>query len=447
MVQASTGRLSSPVFPGEALGLWPTGNFQIVRGEVDGAYLALALGLLAAAIGAYAAFRRRDWGLVAVGASAVVVYFGARLFASIYVDAKALAVMSPLVVMAVLLALFAPSWRPGGRRADRAGLGTADRRLSRVRYGIGGVLAAALAGSTFLALRAAPVGFDQRGVELERLASTIESRSVVFFGVDRFAAYWLRDTLVKSPGGNVPVAVKAREKKSWEPGLAIDFDTISSRRLDRFDYAITTRAGYQSAAPPNFTPVDRTASYVLWKREGSTPALGIIDKDGAPGRVLGCPRGPGHGIAGRQGSATVLHPPVIGRPRSWSRESPFDAPAIATQPLRLSPGHWRLSLQYASQVPLQVSVGGHTSTLPPSLDGMYIDRKGQGAFWAAGNFETKGGTETVTVGADQPSALQRSLGVRRQVWLGTVAATRAESKAIPLHDACDRFVDHWRGRG
>ena len=84
------------------------------------AYPAVALGLVAAALGALAAVRRRDWGLVAVGAAAVILYVGARLFASIYVDAKALAVMSPLVVVAALGALFAPRL-PGGAARYAAG--------------------------------------------------------------------------------------------------------------------------------------------------------------------------------------------------------------------------------------------------------------------------------------------------------------------------------------
>src|SRR5215211_5900981 len=79
MVQASAGRLTSPVFPGEALGIWPEGDFRIVRGEVDGAYIAVAIALIAAAIGAVAAVRRRDWGLLAVAASTVIVYVGVDL--------------------------------------------------------------------------------------------------------------------------------------------------------------------------------------------------------------------------------------------------------------------------------------------------------------------------------------------------------------------------------
>src|SRR3954447_3853390 len=169
MVQASAGRLSSPVFPGEALGIWPEGDFRVVRGEVDGAYIAVAIALIAALIGAVAAFRRRDWSLVAVGASTVIVYVGARLFASIYVEAKALAVMSPLVVMAMLLGMLAPSWAPDDEPRhtgfDQEASGRwrrlRGRNVTIARYAFGGIVAACLAVSTFLALRTAPVGFDQ----------------------------------------------------------------------------------------------------------------------------------------------------------------------------------------------------------------------------------------------------------------------------------------------
>jgi hypothetical protein len=426
-VQESVGRLSSPVFPGEALGVWPNGDFRVVRGDVSGAYPAVALGLLAAAIGAFAAIRRRDFGLVAVGAASLILYAGSRLFASIYVDAKALAVMAPLVVVAGLGALFAPRL-PG----------------ATARYVLGGIVAVALAVSTLGALRAAPVGFDQRGEELESLAGLTQGRSVAFLGVDRFSGYWLRGTLMRSPGGYVPSEVKARRKKVWKQGLAMDLDTLSPRRLDDFDYAITTRAAYQSTAPPNFTPVVRTPSYVLWRRSGPTPPLSVIDKDGTPGRVLGCASREGRRLSGLSGVATVIPKPVKGGPTAWSRDFPFDAPGSATQSLDLGPGRWRLSLQYHSQVPLTVSAAGSSVVLPPSLDGMYLTHQGQGAFWPAGGARgRRGGPVTVTVSAARPSRLQRDLGVRRQVWLGALAATRPGVRRVALHDACGLYVDHF----
>ena len=317
-----------------------------------------------------------------------------------------------------------------------------------LRYAAGTAAAAALAVSSFLALRAAPIGFDQRGTQaLEHLASLIPGRSVVFFGVDRFAPYWLRGTLAESPGGNVPTEVPARKKKRWIPGLAMDFDTLSSTRLDRFDYAITTNAPFQSTAPPNFKPVAKTQSFVLWKRQGPTPRLSIIDKDGTP--VVAFSRAPARVPASPAGAA--LPRPCTHRwwaaRAPWSHSSPFDAPATASQQLQLAPGRWNLSLQYASQVPLlTVRAGGESTTLPPSLDGMYIDHKGQASFWSAGGVEARRGMTTVTVRAEQPTGLQRLLGVKRQVWLGYVAATRPGSRRVSLQAACGHYLDHWQQR-
>ena len=142
----------------------------------------------------------------------------------------------------------------------------------------------------------------------------------------------------------------------------------------------------------------------------------------------------------------MLRRPVRGGPGAWSRGFPFDAPGSATQTLKLGPGIWQLSLQYHSQVPLTVAATGSAEEveLPPSLDGMYLTHQGQGAFWHAGEMRAAGSRPvTVTVSAARPSALQRALGVRRQVWLGTLAATRPGSRQVPLRRACGRYVDHY----
>ena len=228
----------------------------------------------------------------------------------------------------------------------------------------------------------------------------------------------------------------------------MDFDTLSPGRLDEFSYAITTRAGYQSTAPPNFRPVARTSSYVLWRRQGSTPLLHIIDVDGTPGAVLDCAHAEGRRIASRPGTATVLPKPVASERAAWGGERQFDAPGTAIQRVDLGPGRWALSLQYHSQIPLDVSAPGLHLELPPSLDGMYLNHKAQGAFWPAGRLRVKhAGPVTVTVSAGKPSELQRLAGVRRQVWLGPLAATQAGSGKAPLRSACGRFVDHFTVRG
>ena len=462
-VQASAGRLSSPISPGEALGIWPEGDFRIVRGEVSGSIPAAAFGFLCVALGLLAAWRRRDSALAATVVASAVIYAGARLEASIYVQAKALAVMAPVLAFTALKGLLGWDGESAVRSPQSADgrAETADSRqqvaggrwqVAGGRWGrwgprwalaVGIVFAAGAAASTFLALRAAPASFDGRGHDLEALASRIDGSPVIFLGLDRFAAYWLRGTLVQSPGGYVPPQVKARRQKPWHQGQAIDFDTVASHKLNRYRYAITTDAAYQSTPPPNFHRVGRAGDYVLWKRTGRTPQQKVAPHEGgAPGATLPCRAL--HGSL--NGEATVLPRPVVRGPVGWSRRLPFDAAATATRTLPLAPGRWRLSLQYDSQVPLTVRAGGASTSLPPTLDGMYLTHQGEGAWWAAGSVSLHRRTRVrVAVEAAKPGALQRFLGVTRRVWLGGIAATRiAPPRQVPVGKACGRaYVDHY----
>lgn len=461
-VSTSTGRLSSPVFPGEVFGIWPEGDFRVVRGEVEGALLATAIGAAGVIAGAMVLLQRRSYAILAALGAAVAIYAGAYAFASIYVEAKALAVMAPVVVVAALGGLFAAPVGRGGRLLSILGV----------------VFALGASVSTFLALREAPVGFSDRGRELEELAERVKGDSVAFLGVDRFAAYWLRGTLVKSPGGYVPAEVRARPEKIWQQGLAMDLDTLSASGLDDFDYAITTTAAYQSSPPPNMEEVARTESYALWERTARTPRTQVLKEGGAPGAVLEASESPFVSLACRLGSrapgegvATVLPEPVVGGPGGWSRPVPFEAPGTARQPLELTPGRWQLSMQYHSQVDLEVVAGGLKDSqadlevasarleaeLPASLVGMYLTHQGQGAFWPVGEIEVfftedgKAAPVEVEVTASEPGALERVAGATRRVWLGKVAATRLDPLAekpgaVALGEACNRYVDRYDPR-
>jgi hypothetical protein len=465
-VQASAGRLSSPVFGGEALGIWPEGDFRIVRTEVSGALLASAVGAAAVAYGALWLLLRRRFALLSMLAAGVIVYLGSRVFAEIHVQAKALAVIAPLALLIGLRGLLAP---PQPTAVDEArGLGdeprAAERHGSRwrlatvARYAFGTLVLLAALGSTFLALRAAPVSFDNRSAGLEQLRERIEGESVVFLGVDRFSAYDLRGTLIRAPAGYVPPEIAARDDKPWLQGEAADFDTLESRKLDQFDYAITTTAAYASTPPPNFEPVVRAGDYLLWRRIGETPRSRVLAEDGAPGAILDC-AGDDANIASRTGTAVVLDVPAVAPYNAWSTPPPatpaaadqergFNAPGRATTDLDLpAAGRYRLSLQYHSQVALRVESDGETlANLPPSLDGMYLSGAGRGAFWPAGELESeRGGAREITVEAEAPTGLQDTLGVQRRVWLGDLAATPdTGATQVPIAQACGRYVDHFR---
>jgi hypothetical protein len=350
-------------------------------------------------------------------------------------------VIAPLILLVSLRALASP-----------------DGPLPPLRYAAGAVVGLAALASTLLALRAAPVGYDDRAAGLERLAEEIDGHSVVFLGVDRFSAYYLRGTLMRAPAGYVPEDIDARPQKVWLQGEAADFDTLEPAKLDQFQYAITTDAAYQSTPPPNFEPIEESADYVLWKREGEGPRSRVLDEDGDPGATLDCNSAEGERLSKRDGTAVILDEPAVVRYDDWNlpplvddaaggQERAFAAPGTASADLSLpAAGSYRVSLQYHSQVPLTVLYEGEPiAHLPPSLDGMYLSGAGRGAFWPAGSFDTnRSGTRTIAVRAAEPSGLQDALGAERRVWLGDVAVTpTTEPRAELMTDACDAYVDHF----
>ncbi|MDQ3728626.1 MAG: hypothetical protein M3355_03440 [Actinomycetota bacterium] len=425
-VQGSSGRLSSPVFPGEAFGIWPEGDFRIVRGEVSGSLLASGFAALCTLGATIALVRRREWGILAALVGAGFVYAVARPFAQIHVEAKALAVLAPIAMLVTIRWLLAPGRSSG----------------SIARQAVGAVFCALALASTFIALRAAPVGFNERGSEdLRALAERVDGGSVVFLGVDRFAGYWLRGTLAESPGGYVPQDVDARPEKTWQQGLAMDFDTLSPSKLDNYDYAVTTAAAYASTPPESFAEIAREGDYVLWERAGETPPQRVLPEEGDPGLKLDCSASQ----PVEDAEATTLATPPTADFEDWSVAFPFEAPGSATVTLDVPAGDWQVSLQYHSQAPLTVSVDGQeVAELPPSLEGFYLVGAGRGAFWPAGEISSAGGIVEVEVESAEPSGLQDFLGAERQTWLGTVALTSTEGPShAGLSQSCGKYVDHY----
>ena len=160
--------------------------------------------------------------------------------------------------------------------------------------------------STLLALRDAPIGFDDRQLALEQLADQAAGKPVAFLGVDRFAGYYLRDTLARAPAGYVPEEIEARPEKTWSRGSPPISTPLDSGQLDKFDYAITTSAAFASTPPPNFEEVDRAGDYVLWERDGADTARSACcpTRTATPARSLDCADGEGRGSRGAAGLPT-----------------------------------------------------------------------------------------------------------------------------------------------
>ena len=423
-------RFKEAISPFEALPLWPSGSFVEGKAGLDGYFAFGIAGLVALAIGVAWTIRRREWALLATLIGLLAVYL-ITLTGGYYVQAKALAVASPLIALLALRGLLG-DWEP---RVLRAIAATA--------------FIAVAAYSSYLALRDARVAPPQYSqAQLGEFRDQVRGKDVLSLTSDRFTDYYLRGASVQSPARFAEENILPRQGKFER--LPVDFDSVVPGALDRFDYAVTTKAAYKSAPPSNFRPVEETDDFVLWKRTGKTPLIGILPEEERPGSVDNCKDPKLREIvamAKAEGYDTARVQPrsEIGKRLFWSPSSSLKANGEISQTLELPKGTWQLSLQYYSPIlELTVSAPGLHTVLPPTADGGVIFRTDQGPFWPIGSVTSTGAPVKVTVGAGDYSGLQKALGVDQGADIGNLTAARPEdAREVPLSQACGLYVDHY----
>jgi hypothetical protein len=433
------GNLRHQLSPLEALGIWPTSEFRLAASDSShpvAFYAGGLIALVALAVGLPRWFRRYGPAVPAALGAAVLGYLGARLFGTVYTSAKALAVAAPLVALVAFGGLLS------GDRSSRRGW---------VMPALAAVLAAAMALSSFLVLRQAPVAPTDHADQLAELRPLIQGQKVLFLGRDNFVAYELR-------GSRPFTAVRNYYDPNYvKPDLRLrdvfrkfDFDSVTPATLNRFPYVITTRAAYASGSPPGFEPVLRTADFVLWKRTARVGPRRTLQEGDNPGALLECPSREATKLPSN-GRATVFgRPPVVGG--TWSPGSTVEGGSTVTQTLDLPRGRWEVSLQYDATQPLRVSAPGFDATVPANLD-----YRGSVPYYPVGELTVgRRGPVRFSVQEDSPPILGRLFGTKAEAHLGAIAASPAggegpspgeAERVVPLDHACGRYVDSYSPAG
>ena len=339
-VQASAGRLSSPGVPRRGARDLAGGRLPDRPGRRRPAPIRrVALGLLAAAIGAFGAIRRREWGLVAMGASAVDRL---RRRQRVRVDLRGGEGAGDHV----------PARRDGGPArpsSPRSGdgvaaaeeAGSARRSVGR---SAGRPRSAWPCSSLGVRRRGRLCRFDAPGAarrpgrlrpacdELETLGGLTQDRAG---RLPRRRP--LRRLLAARHAHAKPRRLRARgdrgaPEKVWQQGLRDGLRHAvgrAARRVPLRDHDQgrlpehrARRTSSRWFAPPptcsgGATGRPRTCGIIEPRRRARRDAR-LLHRRGPQGRLA----------AG--GTATVLPDPVVTGIKAWSRPSPFDAPGTAT---------------------------------------------------------------------------------------------------------------------
>jgi hypothetical protein len=449
-----------PVSAIEALGIWPAANYRLdAAGGAQLPGLAGAIAVLALLVGVAWWVRRREATIpIALGAGALL-YLASLPTSGDYSQAKALIIIAPLAMLVAVRPLLEEFPRVGSRGRGLAGPSPqlsaetpspASPALRLAWAVLGVVFIAGAVYSSFLALRDAPVGPPGHGGELKAFLPEVKGQPVLYAGQDRYAAYELLGADTHVPLVEFPdPAVSPNPEKPFDTGDAyspIDFDSFSRGTLDRFPYVITSRAAWNSQAPPNFKRVDTTPSYVLWKQTGPTPENRHVLLEGTEaGALAGCAAPEVRVLLGGQGRAGLFPNAVIGQKGSWDSGSILGTGEETSQALNLPAGSWNLSIQYFSPFDLTLSAPGFSEPLAAALDGQRpntISLGNNGQFWPAGRYESNGGRTTFTLSTAGASTLQSLTGYDGKAYVGELVAVPAEPhRTVPLSRACNHWVD------
>ncbi|HET7445782.1 MAG TPA: hypothetical protein VFJ57_14105 [Solirubrobacterales bacterium] len=449
-----------PVNPVEALGVWPASNYRLdAAGGADLPGLAGAIAVLALLVGvAWWVARREATIPIALGACGAL-YLASLPSSGDYSQAKALMIAAPLAMLVAIKPLlweFPSLWRGRGssRIAERSSTTGGEKRRSPALGLAWGALAVTfVAGavySSFLVLRDAPVGPSGHGGELEAFLPIVHGQPVLYAGQDRYAAYNLlgADThvpLVEFPDPDVSPS----PEKPFDTGDAyspIDFDSFNRSTLDRFPYVVTSRAAWNSQAPPNFKRIATTPSFVLWERTGSAPENRHVLLEGTEaGALADCASPEIRILLGNSGRASLFPRAVIGPKAAWKEGNVLGTGAETSQELSLPTGSWNLSIQYFSPFDLTLSAPGFEEKLAAALDGQRpntISLGNNGQYWPAGRFESQGGETRFTLRSADASSLQSLAGYDGKAYVGELVAVPAKPHhEVALSQACGGWID------
>ncbi len=421
IAKSNIGSLDGPIPVYEVLGLWPIEDWRFsIDAFRKGALAVLGLGV--ALYGALWWLRRRDFVLPAAVAAAALIYLALRERESAYIAAKALVVAAPLLMLMGTRALF-----------DRLPIGT-PFELRAVRAIAAVAFVGAALWSSFLVLRGGQVDTGEQPGELASLRATVAGRPTLFLGNDDYAGWYLSGLPLRIAAGagvtGSPPAFNTRREKDWDYGEPFDFDSIRPKELDTVDYVITTRTRFASEPPANFRLTKRTPSFLLWRRQGPTPARLTLAEDWLPGRTLDCSGQTGRRLARRSGWARV-------RPRPRYAKVPTLFVPLGGQgsrTIQLPAGRWELSLETRTPQTLRVAGGGLSTTLAPNL-------ARPGPLWRVGELVlARAAPVGLVFSPESPGPLRP----RSQLAIvDGIAAVRTDAppRLVPLRRACGLYVD------
>ncbi len=416
IVKTNIGNLIGPLPVWEAFGVWNTADFRLPSTSPFTAGMWTAFVLALVLFGGLWSLRGGQWMLPVAAGISILVWAYTSHTQSPYVSAKALVIASPLL----LLLAVQPLVERTPKRPSWWWLAAPVLAL---------ILVARVVDSSWEALRYGKVGSSSHLLELRALRPLLGNRRTLVLDDDDFIPWELAGAhvTVADFGGVPQVALRSEKVPVEYPTL--DFDSAPASVLNEFEFVITTRDAAGSEPPPQMHLVRTTRMFELWQRRGAVQPRDILDEGSAAAVPFDCNTPTGHSLLKGGGVAAIREPPVeVTAP-------PLPPGGRASVTLELGRGKWALESPYQSPLPLQVSLLGLKTTLPPNLDR-------PGPRWPIGTIVLSRPTDVVVQFHSDRYWLTPDSDVTPG--FGVIATRVGTERVVPMQAACGQLVDWYR---
>jgi hypothetical protein len=245
------GNLIEPLSVLQVFGVWPEGDFRLEPSDMTVTYVLIAVIALAAATALWLAWRRRAIGLLLFVAGVIAACLAILVVGSPWVDAKALATASPVVVFAALVG--AGLLAAGGRRVEGAIVALVI---------CGGVL-----WSNALAYHEANLAPRDRHAELERIGEQIAGQGPAL--MTEYEPYGVRHFLRKADAEGASELrrrlVPLRTGRPLRKLATADIDEFQLDGIRAYRTLVLRRSPIASRPPSVYRFLSRGRFYDVWQ--------------------------------------------------------------------------------------------------------------------------------------------------------------------------------------
>jgi hypothetical protein len=260
----SLGNLLGPLSTLQLAGVWPSGDFRLDPDAelLTGVLIAVVVG---AAIGAIAlAVRARAWSLVAYVGGTIAGCAAILAVGSPWVDAKALAIASPAVLVAGC--------------AGAAAIAGGGRRLAG--WAIVVAIATGVLWSNALAYREVTLAPQSQLGELETIGDRIagEGPTLMTEYQPYGARHFLRDAAAEGVSELRRRRIPLRDGDIVRTGRYADTDELDPGAVLAYRTLVVRRSPVHSRPPAPYRPIFRGEHYEVWQRSGPTAGVVLAHK-------------------------------------------------------------------------------------------------------------------------------------------------------------------------